>query len=396
MKLHKVAIYFFPAIVDLILGSVLFITTVRFSESGANAVKVTAAMALWALVYSFASIVVGRMVKPRNAANMIRWSAFMLAAVSVCFAIFPGINSQYLWIALTGIGTALFFTPFQVFMKAVEQDESAGVVRSTAYYTCAWSFGIATGPFIVGLLWGTYFPEAGWKYCYIMDALLSLAVAFLIMPLKHYCERQAHHEVAKPVAAGSVDYSKMPDLAWLGWLAAGVGCVSVAILRTLFPYKSNLLDISKADQGYILALVSYVQGGVGLALCFSRYWMYKPAPVVMFSLSGIAGLILFGLGTSTPTFYLAAVLYGIYSGSFFFYLVFHSLVHPEHSAKYVSINEAVVGLTGILGPILGGYLVELTSPGIPFLAVSLLVGAVVIVQVIASRPASLGGLKRKL
>jgi predicted MFS family arabinose efflux permease len=55
---------------------------------------------------------------------------------------------------------------------------------------------------------------------------------------------------------------------------------------------------------------------------------------------------------------LAAVLFGIYAGAFFFYLVFHALTHSVNSARYVATNEFVVGLAGIVGPLLGGLLAD--------------------------------------
>jgi predicted MFS family arabinose efflux permease len=48
------------------------------------------------------------------------------------------------------------------------------------------------------------------------------------------------------------------------------------------------------------------------------------------------------------------ILFGVYSGSFFFYLVFHAIAHPVRSARYVAVNESVVGIGGILGPLIGG------------------------------------------
>ena len=172
----------------------------------------------------------------------------------------------------------------------------------------------------------------------------------------------------------------MPDLAWLGWLAAGIGCMTVAVGRSLFPVKAAILELSKTDQGVILAIVSFTQAFIGLAFIRSKFWMYRPVPVALFSLSGLLGLLLFGLGSRSEIFYLAALFYGIYSGMFFFYLVFHSLVHPTKSSKYVAINEAVVGITSIIGPIAGGIIADKTNSSIPFYLAAILVLLVMAVQ----------------
>ncbi len=369
-------IYLFPAMMDLILGAVFFVTAVRYSESGASSLTVTGVMATWAFVYSLGAIAAGRIVNPNNAARIIIASGGAVTLISLGYIAVPSLGSQYLWTALMGLATAFFFTPFQVFMKSLEQGQDGGVVRSTALYTFSWSFGMACGPFICGYVW----PNFGWKWCYALNAIMGLSIALGIWNLNKYaCQ---HHDT--PVATGkpphSENYSRMPDLAWLGWLAAGIGCITVAVVRSLFPVKAALLELSKTDQGVILAIVSFTQAFVGLAFIRSRFWMYRLVPVALFSLSGLLGLLLFGLGSKPETFYMAALFYGIYSGMFFFYLVFHSLVHPTKSSKYVATNEAVVGITSIIGPIAGGILADKTNSSIPFYLVAIMVLLVLAVQ----------------
>jgi MFS family permease len=370
-------IYLFPAMMDMILGAVFFVTAVRYSESGASSLAVTGVMATWAFVYSLGSVAAGRVVTHKNAARLIIISGATIALISLGYIAVPDLGMQYLWTALVGVSTAFFFTPFQVFMKSLEHGEDGGVVRSTALYTFSWSFGMACGPFVCAYVW----PNFGWKWCYALNAFMGLAIAVGIWNLnKHACQ---HHETANTAekTSKSEDYSNMPDLAWLGWLAAGIGCTTVAVLRSLFPVKAAILELSKTDQGVILAIVSFSQAFTGLAFIRSKFWMYKPVPVTLFSLSGLIGLLLFGLGSKPETFYMAALFYGIYSGMFFFYLVFHSLVHPTKSSKYVAVNEAVVGITAIIGPIAGGIIADKTNSNIPFYLVAILVLVVIAVQV---------------
>jgi len=372
----RVLIYLFPAMTDMIMGAVFFVTAVRYSESGASSLTVTGVMATWAFIYSFCSIAAGRIVTSKNAARLIMMSGGAVTLISIGYIAVPHLAAQYLWTAFMGVATAFFFTPFQVFMKSLEHGEDGSVVRSTALYTFSWSFGMACGPFVCGYVW----PHFGWQWCYVMNAIMGLTIAFGIWHLKQYtCQ---HHEDAVTAGKSSKkeDYSNMPDLAWLGWLAAGIGCMTVAVVRSLFPVKAAILELSKTDQGVILAIVSFTQAFIGLAFIRSKFWMYKPVPVALFSLSGLLGLLLFGLGSRSETFYLAAMFYGIYSGMFFFYLVFHSLVHPTKSSKYIAINEAIVGITSILGPIAGGIIADKTNSSIPFYLAAILVLLVMAVQ----------------
>ncbi len=177
----------------------------------------------------------------------------------------------------------------------------------------------------------------------------------------------------------------MPDLAWLGWLCSGIGCLVVAILRSYLPSSATVMGISRVDQGILLALISGSQALTGLALCRSRMWMYRAAPIFLFGTCGVVALCVFGFFGNFLPLALASILFGIYSGSFFFYLVFHSLVHPEHSTRYVAVNESVVGLACLLGPLLAGFLAAGFSITAPYSISALLILAVIVFQTVAIR-----------
>ena len=55
------------------------------------------------------------------------------------------------------------------FAKSIEQDQNTGVVRATALYTASWSLGMATGPFVFGLL-----PI---NVSFIINAVFGLVIA---------------------------------------------------------------------------------------------------------------------------------------------------------------------------------------------------------------------------
>ena len=84
-------------------------------------------------------------------------------------------------------------------------------------------------------------------------------------------------------------------------------------------------------------------------------------------------------------FLIGAGLFGIYSGSFCFYLVFHALVHPNRAGRYVAVNEALVGLTGFLAPLAGGALADHCGSQYPYLVVAALTIAVTALQICVHR-----------
>ncbi len=373
-------VYLFPTMMDIMLSTVMFVVAVRLSESGASALTVVASGSVWAIVYSLCSQISGRIVTPRNAALTLCLASLLACINAIGMIMFPGLKLQFFWIGSMGVATAFFFIPFMVFMKDMEEGHGVGVAKASALYTFAWSIGMASGPFISGFIWNAFSADTGWKYCYLMNIILSLIIAVGIWPIRRIVKNMKKKKPENTKFDNK--YANMPDLAWMGWLGA-VGCMtSVAVVRTLFPYQAALLNIAKIHQGIVLGLMSYVQAFTALFLLLSRYWMYRAFPVALLGISGVTGLLIFGLGTSINLFYIASIVFGIYTGTFSCYLVFHSLVHPEKSAKYLAINETIVGVTGVASPIIAGLLVGSSNVGVPYLACAALVLIIVIVKIV--------------
>jgi predicted MFS family arabinose efflux permease len=260
-----------------------------------------------------------------------------------------------------------------VFMKAVDQEhESPSVVRATALYTLSWSSGAAAGPFVAGVAWSL---TGAWQYGYVYSGASALAVSVGVLTLRRYTRsrhgiRRQHAASTPPPNQTSHDqnYTHLPDLAWLGWVGSGAGMLCFFLINGMFPVTANHWLLPKDQQGMVMALMLSTQALTGLLLGLGRFWMYRRLLVAMFGLCGAAGLVLYAFGQSLEMFCLAAVCFGMYSGSFFFYLVFHAIIHPHRSARYVSINEAVVGVCGFVGPMAGGLLADAKGLAWPYLA----------------------------
>lgn len=306
-----------------------------------------------------------------NSARRILTGRILLTLSSFLFIAIPSLHAVYPLMALTALGTGFVFTPFQVFMKAVDRGNGDLLPRSVGLYTFSWSSGAAAGPFVSAFVWNRY----GWQACHGIGIALSIITGAGILLLKH-------HAAAHPVAGGdaspdtnspcALDYSGMPDLAWLGWLCSGVGCLVLGVLTSYLPSSATAMGIPRSHQGILLALVSAFRALTRLAMCRSRMWMYKAWPVLLSGVCGICGIVVFAFTGRLLPLAVAAALFGAYSGVFF-YLVFHSLVHPEHSTRYVAAHESVVELMTLLGPLLAGLLASGLAVSAPYLVSALLI-----------------------
>jgi MFS family permease len=185
----------------------------------------------------------------------------------------------------------------------------------------------------------------------------------------------------------------MPDLAWLQWVATGVGCLGIYSLLALLPSVGVSFAMPKSQIGSIIASLYVVQALVGLSLVCSRTWMFRPMPVMGFTVFGLVSMVGFAVSLlpaldgaevltvplRTIGLYASVACYGVFSGSFFFGLVFHSLVHPNRSAKYVAINETVVGICGVAGPLMAGTLADRFGfSAFPIVLIAMITGVMIL------------------
>lgn len=367
-SIMKILLYLFPALVNYLLGGMYFITAYRFSVAGASGVVVGASLAAWAGVYCLLSLLIGRWATVRNAPRMICGGALLMALAMLGFLVREGLYMQFLWIVLTGVGSAFYCTPFQVFAKSLESDASAGVVRTVAFYNFSWSFGMATGPFLF-----SFIPA---RVGFGVNFILTMAMALGILLLDRHARRRLRKPApadAAPCELPSETHAAEPDFAWVSWTVCGLGVVAVCVVRAMWPYRGAVLAIDKAQVARVLALVSYAQAFTVLLLFRSRNWFYRTGPIGWIGTAGVAGLLGLALSGWLGWAYLGALLFGIYSGCLFFCFVYYSLCHPTKAPHYIAVNEAVSGTASFIGPLFGGWLAECAGSAMPFLMAAAMV-----------------------
>lgn len=361
-RLAPLLIYLFPALMDAALGAVILVTPIRLAREGFAPVLVTGVMAAWGVVYMLTSFLVGWVVSPRNCVGLMIGGATSTAAACYLFTHTGSVVSIYLAMALFGFTFAFCMTPFQVFMKSIGQGQSKSPAWAAGLYTFAWSVGMAAGRLGAGQIF-----DWSWRACYLLAMVPLLLGPMCVVALRRLNRsdedrnprRKSSNPSTQPTPEKTppIDYTGQPDLAWLGWVGSGSATLVLALTISLFPdFAVKKLDLSAAVQGNVQSLIAASRAAVALTMLGSRWWMYRWFHVATLGLVGVVGAGLFGMGETAWGFYLAATVYGAYSGGFFFYLVFHALTHPSRTGVYVGVNEVVVGGANVAGPLLGGVL----------------------------------------
>lgn len=372
----KFLMYLFPVLINLVQSAVFFISVQRFTEAGADKVIIGATTTAWALIYCAVNLIVSRIVTEKNAAVLIFSGGTIIALSCLGFLVFDGLYTQFLWLALIGVAFGVYCAPFQVFMKYVENGSSSsgGIARAAGRYTAAWSAGFATGPLIFGLL----SAKAGFCVCLAIGVLVAAGI--LIIGNYYKNSKPVCEEIA---AVEPMNESHLPDFAWVGWIVGGIGTLSIVQIRTMLQPLGESLHFDKTTLSWLLFTVSCMQAAFAFLLSFTKRWMFKWIPALLIGVAGAGSLLLFVFSKQLSAFFAATAVYGIYSGCFYFLFVYYALLHPTKAAKNAGINEAVVAVAGVIGPLLGGMLAN-SNMIYPFAFSALLVAGATAVHVVMS------------
>ena len=360
----RILFYIPPFLMNIITGLIFFVPARRLAAANESAVAVAAAMSAWAVTYTITSISLGFIQNKKNAVKLI------LLAVN-------NIKLQYYWLMLTGFSTVLFYCPFQVIMSALEKNVkgTAALIRSTSFYTFSWSLGLAAGPVAAAAIWGLFDPATGWKACYIFCMALNVVITVICLFLHAYVKKVNQEEENSLVENTTVSETpdcpenekKLPDFAIDGWALGIGGYLTVYMLRSLLPYRGEVIGLSTTQMGILIGMIAFMQAVTAFTLYKSRTWMYKPIPVLIPLTGGIIGLVLAATVSNFYVLFAAMFIYGIFSGIFAWDMIYHAIAIEEKRARYVSVNETIVGVFGILSPLAGGLFATPEKSGLPFL-----------------------------
>lgn len=372
-------IYVVPASVDLVLSLIIFVTTVRAAQMSGGALLSAVILTVWSLVYVVSCQVVGRLTTTANAHRLALAGVALLAATCAALAAAAAFAPMAALAAVAGVAAALFFPPFQVFMKDFDAAGGRPLAGSTGLYTFAWSTGYAVGPLVAGFLMRVGAPGAaagerpGWRLAFVLGSLVCILIAALLAGVNRGGERRRTSDAAMPPgpAAPGTPGPAAPDFAWLGWIMAGAGLIASSAIRSIFPARALVsLRLIESQIGGLFFAINAAQALAGLAMTRSRTWMYRALPQAAVALAGLVGVACFGIGRSLVLLMAGAILFGVYCGAFYFTIVFFALSHPDRAGRYVAVNESVVGLSGVLGPLAAGAAADAFGQHVPYLALA--------------------------
>ena len=339
---------------DIVVALTMFVGRHSFAERGAKVAAIGSIAAVYGLVYIPSSFLMGKIVTQKRAKGLMM-TAIVIMVCLLC--LLANIKDYYLFLAIfAGIpfGTSLFFNSFQAYMLDIDSNTGKPLSHSVGHYTFAWSTGFALGP-VVSFFAEKYF---NWAAAYYMAAFIVFIIgiiAFLFKPVKS----EKGIEQQKEIKNSKELTDKALPLA--GWLGLVISISTYQIILTYWPLQAILLDFSSLIKSGVEFSMSICQAISALIICLFLRWYHKPSSLLFFGLIGFLGLIAFAYADSLPLFFTGACLFGIYLSSSFIFLVYHAMFDKEKAVKRVSINEIMVGVGILAGPVIATSLLTATE-----------------------------------
>ncbi|MFH2068754.1 MAG: MFS transporter [Candidatus Omnitrophota bacterium] len=382
----KYWIYVFPALMDVSVAFLLLLVSVKAVQMGTAPFKLGILGSTWGVSYFVSNLVLSRFAHKRTSNLFMVLGCLFFIAIAPGFVFFRSLTALFILAFLVGPATAFFFIGFQLFMG---EGANLSVLKSTAFYTFGWSTGIAFGSLIAGTMAGLPLVIS------VLPVVASslLIIAGLRFVGKFSSQRREGDKKEKSHAFSGLGKTISPKTEKAYLLLGWVGIVTVSIIsggiRFLMPKLIiDFFGLSAAVAGTLLFLSFAIQAVFGLFLMKFPGWRYNFKAHSRLELSGLIGVFLALLISGLAGVIILAVVVGIYSGHAFYNGVFYSLCPHRKSGRNISVNESLVGISGILGPLILGASLQ---AGISyfFLAPVLLIATTCFIQTFLARPATL-------
>jgi MFS transporter, DHA1 family, tetracycline resistance protein len=313
----------------------------------------------------------------------------------ILMALAPNLAWLFVGRVISGITAATYSTASAYIADVTPAEKRAA---SFGYVGAAWGVGFIVGPALGGVLGGIDARLPFWVAAGL--TLANAAYGWLVVPESLPAERRTEFRWRRANPLGA--------LALLRGRAGLLGLVAMQVLYMLAHFSLPTVFVLYASYRYgwdseriglTLALVgvctAIVQGGlVGPAV----RWLGERRAVLVGLVAGTVAYALYGLAASGAWF-LAAIpfhaLTGLYSAAC--QALMTQRVAPGEQGQLQGANSSVLGLTGLVGPLLFGVAFArgiappasggVTFPGAPFVMAALLTAAAFLIALKAARSA---------
>jgi len=341
-------IYLFPLAFDIIVSISLFAGRHSLAERGMDARTVGSLIAIYGIGYIIASLCMGKIIRPAYARLQMLVSILLIIILLILLANTEKIRLIQVLFCGIPFATSLFFNAFQSFMLGVNATLSKPLTKTVAHYTFAWSMGFAAGPALSALLR----ESAGWSASYYAGSAAAAVIGVIAL-------------LFRPPAPGAVvkreNLAPGPSLCVPAWIGAMFCWTGWNMLATFWPVHAELLRFPASIKGLVEFGFAISQAVAALLLAAVPAGYYRRKYFSLASLAGVLGSLFFALGGHPALFVTGAVFFGAYSAHCLCNMVFQASLEPGKAVKRIALNEVLMGVSFLCGPILASAILAATK-----------------------------------
>ncbi len=362
---------------------------------GGNTALSGKVFAVQMLTYTIACLLMSKIVgKSKNILSWARWGVIIFAFSYPLFPFFPNKNALYLLSIIAFIGMAMSWPAFYAWV-GTERDENKRQ-RNLAFFNIAWSLGFTIGPLIAGPMY-----DFDFRLPYIMIFFVSILSFIFLLFIQH---ENTHYDVENHVSVnnndcGEEETNKM--FLYPFWVGVFLANLMVVIPRSTyaehlkrmvengelrFLFEKTVSSILTGDPAtkfsWPSAMMAFATAGMFLLFAWTYFWKHR---ISLLIISQAICAITFFLLSETKSILLICLSFAIIGanhGLTFFASTYYSVNNPVLRHRRASINEGLVGLGGVVGSIIFGFLVEKYGVTISYKYISLLVAIVIFIEIL--------------
>ena len=342
-------------------GAIAVAAPLMKDELDLNATEFGTAVSAFFWIYAPVQLVVGWLCDRFSVYRLIAWGVILWAASTFLMGFVGGFLSLLVLRVMLGIGESIIFPGSGKIIARHVPPEGRGLAN-------AWcAAGIALGPAVGTLAGGMILANLGWRAIFIV---FGIATLIWLLPWKRVVD-------ALPAAPGDVGERSVPMASllrqsslWAMGIGHAAGNFSFYFLLAFLPlYLVQQRGLSITEMTLLATLGYATQGAAAFALgAWSDHWTksgrseasMRRAMLVVGQLTAagcILGIVMTG---SIAMIGLLLCIAGIATASLSMnlYAVAQMFAGPRAAGSWIGIQNALGNISGIVGPIISGVLID--------------------------------------
>ncbi|MDQ1281479.1 MAG: hypothetical protein QG670_2744 [Thermoproteota archaeon] len=307
--------------------------------------------AIVGLTYTISAMTVSRVSRKIGRRSTLLIVILLQSIISFAYSL----SSNYFFIIMISAFQGIAFGAFWPNMESLLADkiQSNHIDKAITGFNVSWSIGTIIGPFLGGALI-EYFSAKAAFYVAAVLPLITWLLVVIVHPKKTV--KRNEEEVSKTLSNGLELLNKLA----ITYMAVFLFAFSFRTIISLFPAFAGSLNISPLETGSIILFL-----GLARTILFTQNPMldrHFERRTIMIIGSGMITLsaIIIATGSTIWYFMLGMIALGLGYGMNYFSAISTILSGDEANRGIrTGLFEGMIGLGGVVGPMLGGILSEI-------------------------------------